>query len=108
LGRLHGLPAALRSHFARGDAALQKRLSPRLAGKYACIPISLAGTRVVVTSLAPLTPAAQAAIANELGVTPQLLVMSIGAELRIRYQLEKLYRIERDPRFLRANGTRSE
>jgi hypothetical protein len=108
LGRLHGLPAALRSHFARADASLQKRLSARLAGKYTCVPIVRAGKRVVVASLGPLTPAAQAAIGNELGVTPQMLVMSIAAELRIRYQLEKLYRIERDPRFLRANGTRSE
>jgi hypothetical protein len=108
LGRLHGLPAALRSHFAKADPALQKRLSPRLAGKHACVPLVRAGKRVVVASLGPLTPAAQAAIGNELGVKPDLLVQAIAAELRIRYQLEKLYRVERDPRFLRANGTRSE
>jgi len=108
LGRLHGLPAALKSHFSRADPALQRRLSPRLAGKYTVVPIVRAGKRAVIAALDPLTPAAQLAIGNELGVPPSLLVQSVAAELRIRYQLEMLYRIERDPRFLRANGTRSE
>lgn len=108
LGRLHALPAALKSHFARAEPDLQRRLSARLAEKYTCVPLVRAGKRIVVASLSPLTPAAQKEIGNEVGCTPQLLVQSIGAELRVRFQLEKVYRIERDPRFLRANGTRSE
>ncbi len=108
LGRLHGLPAALRSHFLRAESSLQRRLSARLAEKYAVVPIVRAGKRMVIASEMPLTPAAQKEIANELGCTPALLVPSIAAELRIKFQLEHLYRIERDPRFLRANGTRSE
>ncbi len=108
LGRLHGLPAALKSHFTRADAALQKRLSSRLAGKYAVIPIIRAGKRVVIASLGPQTPAAIAAIGNELGAAPEMVVLSVAAELRLRFQLEQLYQIERDPRFLRAAGTRSE
>ena len=108
LGRLHGLPAVLRSHFMRAESDLPRRLSPRLAEKYACVPLVRFGKRIVVASLSPLTPAAQAAIANEVGCSPQLLVQSVAAELRIRFQLEKLYRIERDPRFLRAHGTRSQ
>ncbi len=108
LGRLHGVPAALRSHFARAESDLQRRLSPRLADKYACVPLVRAGKRIVVALLSPLTPAAAAAIANEVGCSASFLVQSVAAELRIRFQLEKLYRIERDPRFLRAKGTRSE
>jgi len=108
LGRLHSLPAALKSHFARAESDLQRRLSPRLAEKYTCVPLLRAGKRIVIASLGPLTPAAQKELANEVGCPPALLVPSIAAELRIRFQLEKLYRIEREPRFMRANGTRSE
>jgi hypothetical protein len=108
LGRLHGLPAALKSHFARAEASLQRRFSARLAEKYAVVPIVRAGKKMVIASEGPLTPAAQKEIANELGCTPALLVSSVAAELRMKFQLETLYRIERDPRFLRANGTRSE
>ena len=108
LGRLHALPAALKSHFSRAEADLQRRLSARLAEKYACVPLVRAGKRIVIAALSPLTPAAQKEVSNEVGCTPQELVQSIGAELRIRFQLERIYRIERDPRFLRANGTRSE
>src|SRR5205085_1617849 len=48
LGRLHGLPAALKSHFARAEPDLQRRLSSRLAEKYACVPLVRAGKRIVV------------------------------------------------------------
>lgn len=108
LGRLHGVPGALKSHFARAESDLQRRLSPRLADKHCVVPLVRAGKRIVIATLSPLTPAAQASIAHEVGCSPQMLVQSIAAELRIRFQLEKLYRIERDPRFLRAHGTRSE
>jgi hypothetical protein len=108
LGRQHGLPAALKSHFQRGESSLQRRLSARLAEKHSVVPIMRAGKGTVIASLSPLTPGAQKEVCNELGCTTDMLVQSIAAELRIRFMLEKLYRVERDPRFMRANGTRSE
>ncbi len=108
LGRQHDLPGALKSHFGRADVALQRRLSPRLAGKYAVIPLLHTNKRAIVAVMDPLTPAGVRAICNELGGKPEDLVQAVAAELRIRHQLEQLYRIERDPRFLRARGTRSE
>lgn len=115
LGRQHRLPAALARHFERADAALQQRLSPDLAERFACVPIATtpstsSGTtarrvdNIVVAVIDPLDDAAKLLIAGELGVAPNHLVVSIAAELRIRYHLERVYRIPRPARFLRARG----
>jgi hypothetical protein len=59
---------------------------------------------VVIASIAPLRPRQLAMVAGELGVEVARLVPAIAAELRIRYQLERVYHIRRTARFLRARG----
>lgn len=106
LGRQHRLPAALARHFEKADPELQHRLSPELAERFSCIPLLRMGPEqyVVIASLAPLAPRQLAVIAQELAVEVARLVPAIAAELRIRYQLERVYRIRRAARFLRARG----
>ncbi len=106
LGRQHRMPAALARHFNHADRELQRRLSPELADRYACVPLlcTRPDDHVVVASLAPIPPRHLAIIADELAVDVGRMVPAIAAELRIRYQLERVYGIRRTARFLRARG----
>ncbi|HMG52497.1 MAG TPA: hypothetical protein VK601_03420, partial [Kofleriaceae bacterium] len=106
LGRQHRLPAALARHFEKADPVLQARLSPELAERFSCIPLLAMGPEqhVVIAALAPLAPRQLAVIADELAVEVRQVVPAIAGELRIRYQLERVYRIRRAARFLRARG----
>ena len=106
LGRQHRMPAALARHFDHADRELQRRLSPELAERYACVPLLCTGPdhHIVVASVAPIPPRHLAIIADELAVDAGRVVPAIAAELRIRYQLERVYGIRRAARFLRARG----
>jgi hypothetical protein len=106
LGYQHGLPAALASHFDRADRELQRQLAANLAERFACIPLMRVGKRAVAVAVAsPLDARAIAIVADELGVDPDRVIVSIAAELRVRYALEYVYQIPRPQRFLRAPGT---
>ncbi len=100
-----GLPAALASHFEKADLELQLQVSPETADRLQALPIVRAGKRIVIASAAPLDDKALAAIAVELGVERQMLVQSVAAEMRIRYQLELVYGLDRPQRFKRSRGT---
>ena len=106
LGRQHRLPAALARHFEKADPALQRMLSPDFAERFSCLPLLRMGheQHVVIASIAPLQPRQLAIIADELAVDIRQLVPAIAAELRIRYQLERVYGVRRAARFLRARG----
>ncbi|HEX2685692.1 MAG TPA: hypothetical protein VHN14_03700 [Kofleriaceae bacterium] len=106
LGRQHHLPAALARHFEKADPELQRRLSPEVAERFSCMPLVRMGTEnhIAIASLAPLSPRQLAIIARELRVDVKQLVPAIAAELRIRYQLERVYQIRRAARFLRTRG----
>lgn len=106
LGRQHRLPAALARHFEKADPALQRMLSPELAERFSCVPLLRMGPEqhVVVASPVPLWPRQLAMIADELAVDVERLVPVIAAELRIRYQLERVYQLGRAARFLRTRG----
>lgn len=106
LGRQHRLPAALSRHFDKADPELQKRLDPDVAERYSVVPIRASGPSklVVFAAVTPIDKRGQAIIADELGVTVDQLIPSIAAELRIRYHLERVYKIPRGTRFLRARG----
>ena len=104
LGRQHRLPAALARHFERADPEIQQRLSPDLAERFACVPIARRNDNVVIAVISPLDDRAKATVASELAIHPERLVVSIAAELRIRYHLERVYKIPRPTRFLRSRG----
>jgi hypothetical protein len=105
LGKQHGLPAALARHFERADPALQAQFSAELAERHQCVPLlRLAEGQVALAGMDPLDDEALVEIAAALGVAPTDLVTSIAAEQRMRYQLERVYRIVRNARFLRSRG----
>jgi hypothetical protein len=106
LGRQHHLPAALARHFEKADPVLQARLPPEIAERFSCLPLFRMGPdqHVVIAAAAPLGPRQLAIIAGELAVDVARLVPAVAAELRIRYQLERVYRVRRAARFLRARG----
>jgi hypothetical protein len=105
LGWQHEMPAALFKHFEHADRELQSTLGSDLAQTYGCIPLLRAGKRIVIACISPLDGATTEIIARALGVAPDLIIPSVAAELRIRYQLEHVYKISRPHRFLRAHGT---
>jgi hypothetical protein len=105
LGWQHEMPAALAKHFEHADRELQNMLGSELALRHGCIPLLRAGKRAVVASMSPLDETATEEIARQLGIAPELIVQSITPELRIRYQLERVYMISRPHRFLRSHGT---
>ena len=107
LGRQAGLPAALASHFQRADRPLQLMLTTDVAERFRCIPLLRAGTRVVIATADPLDAAGIALVADDLVIDPDRIVSSIAAELRIVFQLERLYGIPREQRFLRAKNVTS-
>ncbi|HSS00771.1 MAG TPA: hypothetical protein VLM79_27120 [Kofleriaceae bacterium] len=106
LGRQHHLPAVLARHFEKADPVLQRMLSADFAERFSCVPVLRMGPErhVVIAAIAPLLPRQLAIIADELAVDIQKLVPAIAPELRIRYQLERVYNIRRAARFLRARG----
>ena len=106
LGRQHNLPSALARHFEKVDRELQLLLSPDVAQKFVCVPLLRVGPerKVVVAATSPLSAKALAIVADELCVEPKDLIPSIAAELRVRYQLEKVYGIPRASRFMRSPG----
>ncbi|HET9622126.1 MAG TPA: hypothetical protein VFP84_12220 [Kofleriaceae bacterium] len=106
LGRQHGMPAALARHFEKADPDLQRMLSIDFAERFSCLPLLRMGPaqHVVVASIAPLTARQLAIVADELAVDVGRLVPAIAAELRIRYQLERVYNLRRAARFLRTRG----
>lgn len=105
IGRRLRLPAACASHFEAADADLQRRLPAELAAQYACLPLRRVGAdRIAIASIAPLDGRARATIAHELGISYKGLVPAVAPELRVHYQLERVYGIPRPGRFLRARS----
>ncbi|MEO6774728.1 MAG: hypothetical protein ABI467_17265 [Kofleriaceae bacterium] len=105
LGKQHGMPAAQARHFEKSDAALQQRLPAELAEKYRVVPLlRLADGQIALAGMDPLGSDALAEIAAALGVAPGALVISVAAEQRMRYQLERVYNLSRNARFLRSRG----
>ena len=107
LSRQHRLPAALGRHFDNSDPVVQAKLPAELAERYSCVPLLYAGrgrSQLIVASIAPLDDQAVASIAQALGIEPKTIVQAVAGELRIRYHLERVYKIVRGTRFLRSRG----
>ncbi len=106
LGRQHNLPAALARHFEKADPELQQMLSAELADRYLFVPLlRLVDDKVAIAGMDPLDVDARVEIATALAIDPENLVVSVAAEQRMRYQLERVYRIARSARYLRSRGT---
>ena len=106
LARQRGIPAALGRHFDRADPVLQQRLPAELAERWCIVPLLRVngGRRIAIATIDPPEPARVEEIASVFDVSADQIVMSIAAELRVRYHLERVYKIQRGSRFLRAKG----
>ena len=105
LGKQRKMPAALAHHFDKADASLQHQLPAELAEKYLVVPLlHLADGQIALAGMDPLDAEALAEISAALGVAPPALVCSVAAEQRMRYQLERVYNIKRNARYLRSRG----
>lgn len=101
LAEHHGVPAALEADFAGADAELQERLAPELAAEYRAIPLraETETRRVVVAVIDPDDTGASAELAEAFGCE---VILAVAPELRIFYQLERVYGIRRPNRMLRV------
>lgn len=106
LAQQHHMPAALARHFDKVDRELQLLMSPDIAQKLSVVPLLRVGSdrKIVLAATAPLSPTHLSLIAEELCVDQRLLIVAVAAELRIRYQLEKIYGVVRPSRFMRSPG----
>jgi hypothetical protein len=105
LGRQHNMPAALARHFDKADPELQRRLEPAQVDAWRVVPLlRVGGGKLAIASMDPIGRGARAELAAALAVVPEELVISIAAEQRVRYQLERVYGIARSARFLRTRG----
>jgi hypothetical protein len=106
LGRQHGIPAALGRHFDKADADLQRAFPAELARQYSVVPLFHVGAdrKVALVALDPLRADALVAIADALKCSSTQLVVSVAAEMRVRYHLERVYGIARATRYLRTKG----
>ena len=106
LGRQRSLPAALARHFDKADAQLQKKLPVELAQKWSVVPLLRVGPeqKIALAALDPLPSEALVAIADAFGCAESMLVVSVAAEMRVRYHLERVYQIARSARYLRTKG----
>ncbi len=105
LGRQHAVPAALARHFERSDPAIQRMLPPAMAHRHLAVPLlRVAGDAIAIAAIDPLPEDACVDLASALEITPDKLVVSIAAELRVRYHLERVYGIARSARFLRSKN----
>jgi hypothetical protein len=105
LGHQHGLPAALARHFDKADPELQALLDSDQADRWEVVPLLRIGpTNIAIAVIDPIGQPRRAEIARALGIAPGELVVSVAAEQRMRYQLERVYGIARSARFLRTKG----
>src|SRR5262249_26981813 len=104
LARQHGLPGAQARHFERADPELQERLPPELAQQWTVVPLLYIQKerKTAVAALGPLADEAIIQIADALVCAPPDLLVAVAPELRIRYHLERVYKLARATRFLRS------
>lgn len=107
LGQLHGVPAALARHFDKADPELQAMLPVEVARQFSVLPlVRLSPERIAVVAIDPLRKDALEAIAAAYELDPRDgIVYSVAAELRVLYHLERVYKIPRSSRYLRAKGS---
>src|SRR4051794_12378916 len=87
LGRQHAVPAALSRHFDKADAELQRVLPSGLARRFAVVPLLHVGAdrKIAIAAIDPLPAEALVAIADAYRCSSTQIVVSIAAEMRVRY-----------------------
>jgi hypothetical protein len=105
LGQRHGVPAAVTRHFEKADPAVQAQLPAELARMFFVVPLVRLDDRIAVVSIDPLGAKGRAALAEVYGVDPMNgVLISVAAEMRVLYQLERVYKIARPTRYLRTKN----
>jgi hypothetical protein len=101
LAEQHQVPAALETDFATADPELQHQLTPELAAEYRAVPLRFDADsrRVVIAVIDPHETAALAELSESFRYE---VTLAVAAELRIFYQLERVYGIRRPNRMLRV------
>lgn len=102
LGRQHGLAAALDRHFREADPELQERVPVALVTEHRCVPLREVSPGVAAVAF--MDPPTEDELRELRQFTGCELVAVIAPELRILYQLEHVYGLPRDQRFLRVTG----
>jgi hypothetical protein len=105
LAKQHNYPPALRRHFERCNPEVQRLLPSAAAARRLVVPIGyLAGDRskVLLAARDPVPAPDLAELEREMGLPRGGLVVSVAAELRILFFLERVYGVPRSNRFLRV------
>jgi hypothetical protein len=102
LAEHHGLPAALARHFESADPVLQASVPAVLAVAHNAVPLSVVSPLPRLIAVAFMDPPSTATLAELGRAVAGEVVPAIAPELRVRYQLERVYGHPRTPRYLRV------
>ena len=103
LGRQHHLPAALHRHFDAADPILQRALPLALASELSCVPVAAPGEWPV--PIAFLDPPGAGALARVRDRLARDILPVVAPELRLLFQLERIYGVARPNRYKRIPPT---
>lgn len=101
LGRHHGMPVAMEKHFDMAPHDLQQKVSEELAARWGVVPLGRVlgnSAQIAVAAMYPLPESAR----NELReALDSEVILAIAPELRMLYQLERVFGIPRSNRYIR-------
>ncbi|MCG8416376.1 MAG: hypothetical protein MJE77_00370 [Proteobacteria bacterium] len=101
LGRHHGMPVALEKHFEVAGRALQERLGTEVAMRWGVVPVGRVLGRTDQIAVAVMNPLPEQAVEEISRALGSELILAVAPELRLLYQLEKVFNIPRSHRFVR-------
>lgn len=98
------VPAALQKHFDAIQPSAIQLVPAKLAEKHGAIPLGPPNKSPKMLAVAFMNPRSVAAIDEIAFATGMRIMPTVAPELRILYQLEKHYGIQRKPRYIRLSG----
>src|SRR5690606_38821324 len=102
LGQYTGLACALDRHFDAASPALQRELPPQMAAELAAIPLNEVSPEPRLVAVAFMDPPDAEVLARVGERLRAEVVPVICPELRLKYQLERVYGLPRQNRFVRV------
>ena len=99
LATQHDLPPALNDHFSAAEPSVQKRLTAEQAQMFYTVPLGQVASGIAVAVRDPISARGVAKLSQLLGGPIEMRVCS---ELRIAYQLERIYNVRRTNELLRV------